>query len=210
MKIFNGKIEIEQGSFGSINVTNKLKVTDIELCTLPVIQQWNAGIDMLMLVIKNTYKSSRTISFEHKIGDSLKEMASKFPHEASDFISFEANALCGEFYCGSNCHGTLNLEDGSVCFTSHGLESFEYKSLRDFYDHYELNKPVEYGYSTLIGSYDEVTNKITFEADNYAELLKDVKIDIDGADIFSDVVQIPALLGFNNRNSIIEYKGISL
>jgi hypothetical protein len=175
-----------------------------------VIQQWNAGIDMLMLVIKNTYRSPKTILSDHQIGHSLREMALKFPHEASDFISFEANALCGEFCCGSNKYGTVDPEDGSVCFTSHGLEIFEYKSLRDFYDHYELNKPVEYGYSALIGSFDEVDDKITFDVANYAELLKNVKIDIDGSDIFSDVVKIPALRGYDNRESIIEYKGVSL
>jgi hypothetical protein len=126
------------------------------------------------------------------------------------FKELQEHAKNGEFGFGSNHHCSVEKETGIVSFNSHGLEYLEYKSLEDFYTHYFLEQGVEHKYSALFANYDDETEIIEFHDPTNKERLKGVDIDVDGSDIFSDLVTIKAEHGYSQRTTILQYKGIAL
>lgn len=127
-----------------------------------------------------------------------------------NFKELQEHAKNGEFSFGSNHICSIEKETGIVSLNSHGLEYFEYKSLEDFYTHYILEQGVEHKYSALFASYDDITDSIEFDDPDDKERLKGVTIDVDGCDIFSDLVTIKAEHGYSQRTTIVQYKGITL
>lgn len=212
--ICNDAITVSRDEKGSITVEHGLYINCESLCKEDVINKWNAGIDMLTAVIKNMFKINNFTDVQRDINEivywSTSELAKKHYHAETDFKAFELGAKSGEFNFGSNCYGHYDVETQTVDFDSHGEENFEYKSLRDFYNHYVLEMPVAYRYCALIGNNDEESGVVTFHDPDDAKKLAGVDIELDGSDIFSDLVDIDAEFGYSQRQSKVIIKGIDL
>jgi hypothetical protein len=123
---------------------------------------------------------------------------------------FIADAQGGEFHFGSNIFGWFDPDtpNAPVYMKVHNVEEFTYASLTDCYNHYMLEQPTQYEYSTRLGEWLD-DNTLDSDCPEFDEPLKRLlpERENDEAEIWSDPVAVSEPATYSQRRTPVHFKG---